>query len=465
MNVDVLKKLAIIFGVVGVLLLLILSIPKFNLNDGDMTILLNSVYKDPGYNASVLNININNKVSTDGLVDTTKVGNYTIHYTLHYISNYMKARVVTVKELDPPTITLVGNEDTYVCPSKDYIEEGYKAIDNYDGDITDKVNRIINGNNITYAVSDTSGNDTTVVRNLVYKDITSPEIELVGGDVTLYVGNTYNEQGYKATDNCLGDITSSVEVSNNINTNIKGSYLVTYKVSDGYNETIKTRNVYIISKNRNVSYERKGVIYLTFDDGPNTTYTPQVVDMLKKYNVKATFFIVPKGNTTDYLIKREYNEGHTVGIHSSSHIYSVVYANDDALYRDISIVNEKIKSITGSYSYIYRYPGGSSNTVSRNYSKGIISRTSVKLHEMGYHYFDWNVSSGDADGKSHSSSDLANNIINSLSRDRANVVLIHDIHPSTAGAVEEVISYGLKAGYSFSNITMDTQEVHHRISN
>ena len=100
-----------------------------------------------------------------------------------------------------------------------------------------------------------------------------------------------------------------------------------------------------------------------------------------------------------------------------------------------------------------------------NYSTGIISRSSLYLHSNGYHYFDWNISSGDASSSAKYAYQIYNNVIKGLSKNRPNVVLMHDTKSYTADAVEDIIKYGLANGYTFSNITMDTKEVHHSIAN
>ena len=86
------------------------------------------------------------------------------------------------------------------------------------------------------------------------------------------------------------------------------------------------------------------------------------------------------------------------------------------------------------------------------------------LHDNGYHYFDWNISSGDAGGTT-TIDGVANNVIRGLSKNRYNVVLMHDTHDYTAYAVERIIQYGIANGYTFAPITMNTREVHHGIAN
>ena len=140
------------------------------------------------------------------------------------------------------------------------------------------------------------------------------------------------------------------------------------------------------------------VIYLTFDDGPsrNTSY---ILDVLKSENVKATFFITGKGS--DYIIKREYEEGHSIGLHTYSHNYKAIYSKVDAYFKDIEAVNQRLCDITTTRSKIVRFAGGSSNTISRRYKKGIMSELTKEVIARGYKYYDWNIDSGDASGVSN----------------------------------------------------------------
>ena len=204
-------------------------------------------------------------------------------------------------------------------------------------------------------------------------------------------------------------------------------------------------------------------IALTFDDGPHPRYTPQILKILKKYNVKATFFVTNKG--PDELIKREYDEGHTVALHTASHDYAILYASDEAYFNDLYSVQDRVKRITGYESKIIRFPGGSSNTISRKYSDGIMSRLTREVQNRGFRYYDWNVSSGDAAGGSPAPSQIYNNVVNALRYDRVNMVLMHDIKSYTRDALRDIIRYGKENGYTFEKITMDTDMITQRVNN
>ena len=204
-----------------------------------------------------------------------------------------------------------------------------------------------------------------------------------------------------------------------------------------------------------------GVIYLTFDDGPGK-YTAHLLDVLAKYGVKATFFVTGTGDSS--LIAREAKEGHSVGIHTLTHKYSKIYKSEEAFFADINAMNEIIKEQTGSYTKLLRFPGGSSNTVSRKYKEGIMTSLTKAVTEKGFTYFDWNVLSGDAGGTIKTEK-VYSNVINGVRDKSYAVVLQHDVRGFSVNAVEKIIKWGLNNGYTFEPLTVDGPTVHQRVNN
>lgn len=347
-------------------------------------------------------------VNIKGNVDTNVIGNYKITYESKILFKSKKIeKEIKVYDDEPPVIT-VDKDVIESCPNKNG-DITYKAVDNYDNDITDKVTKEVIDNKYVLKVSDSSNNETILEIPIEYKDDENPTIKLKGSSIVyLKIGEKYNESGYTATDNCLGNITNRVKISGSVDSDKAGKYTITYSVSDDLNNKIEvTRTVYVYNKNPDIPVGDK-VIYLTFDDGPSS-YTNTLLDILKKYNVKATFFVTSNGS--DDTIKRSFQEGHSIGIHSYSHKYNEIYKSEEAFFKDVDKVNERIKRITGEYSRILRFAGGSSNTVSR-FNKGIMTRLSKEVELKGYKYFDWNVSSSDTATKD--SNKIANNVIRSL---------------------------------------------------
>jgi len=206
-------------------------------------------------------------------------------------------------------------------------------------------------------------------------------------------------------------------------------------------------------------------IYLTFDDGPSYL-TNQILDILKSENVVATFFVIGR-SIDEYAdtVKRAYDEGHAIALHSFTHDYKYIYSADQNYFDDLNQIKSKVYNITGNNSRIIRLPGGSSNTVSKKYNKEIITRITNKLNENDYYYFDWNVDSGDASGKL-TKEQIYQNTISALHQGQ-NIVLMHDAaaKKSTVEALPNIIKYAKENGYTFAKITKDTRTTHHHINN
>lgn len=290
---------------------------------------------------------------------------------------------------------------------------------------------------------------------------------ILNGDNPIYLAKNekYKEPGYVAIDDCDGNITEEVIVTSNLDIKKEGTYYINYEVTDssGNKNTVK-REIIVIPKNNyeeGKTYDK--VIYLTFDDGPGP-YTEKLLDILDRYNVKATFFVTGYDDRYNDVLKKEYEKGHTIGLHSFSHNYGLIYSSVDNYLNDLLKIQDKVKRYTGFESKIVRFPGGSSNTVSKKYAPGIMSELTNKLNEMGYKYYDWNILSGDA-GETTDPNVIVKNVTNAIKENKENMVLMHDIKPYTVDAIERIIHYGLTNGYTFAPITMDTKEVHHSINN
>ena len=287
-------------------------------------------------------------------------------------------------------------------------------------------------------------------------DKTAPEIT-INGDIytTILVGtDEYKELGATVIDDC-DEV--ELEITGTVDAKTVGVYTVTYTSEDN------SGNLATATRTINVIPENHGTVYLTFDDGPGD-YTAELLDVLKKYNVKATFFVTGRGS--DEMILREYQEGHTIGLHTSSHDYSYIYQNMDTFFEDLSSVQERVKNITGYTSYLMRFPGGSSNTVSRRYDGGahIMSQLVGEVESRGFTYFDWNISSGDA-ASGCSPVYVFENVAFGLKEYGDSVVLQHDIKGFSVAAVEQIIQYGLSNGYKFAALDASSFTAHHGVNN
>ncbi len=207
-------------------------------------------------------------------------------------------------------------------------------------------------------------------------------------------------------------------------------------------------------------YAGKKKVYLTFDDGPSQ-YTDDILDILAEYDVKATFFVNGhEGFEAEYL--RIALEGHSLGMHSYSHVYSSVYSDLDGFAEDLYQIQQLIRDITGEECKLYRFPGGSSNAVHHMPMAECIEYLDAK----GIRYFDWNVSGGDALSEYHSATQIVNDVclqVEAINNDTV-VVLLHDAagKRSTVEALPVIIEK-LEAmdDVVLLPITDDTKEVQH----
>lgn len=195
------------------------------------------------------------------------------------------------------------------------------------------------------------------------------------------------------------------------------------------------------------------VAYLTFDDGPTTSVTPKILDTLRRYNVKATFFEV--GSLIEQnpdMSRRVYDEGHLLANHSYAHNYSKLYASEEAFITEVQKTHELIQGITNDPDYpkVFRFPGGGYDAGSYGKKKQEYKKT---LEQNGFRYCDWNALNGDAEGGSPSASQLVERVKSTAKRDHI-VVLMHDAaaKKTTAEALPQIIEYLISQGYTFKTL-------------
>ena len=403
-------------------------------------------------------------VETAGTVDTAKVGTYTISYHASFLGLTGTAqRTVRVVDTTAPVIQLEGDAEVHLYVGDEYSEPGFTAWDACDGELSQSIQTVQDGDVITYTVTDKAGNTATAQRTIVWNLPPTPRIFLEGGEVfNMNAGQKYVEPGFTVV--CAGeqDLASSVTVSGNVNIYVPGTYELTYQVADGQGNTdtaVRSVVVSAVPQPEVVVPEGK-VIYLTFDDGPSI-YTPELLEVLAKYNVKATFFVV---NTENFhMVKDIVAGGHAIGIHSCTHKYKNIYASEEAYFNDISTLQQLIYDETGVMTTLVRFPGGSSNTVS-SFNKGIMTRLTKLLTDTGFQYFDWNVDSGDA-SFAHSSREVYQYITYGATKQDISIVLQHDTQLFSIQAVEKVIQWGQENGYTFLPLEPSSPVVHSKLRN
>ncbi|WMJ82178.1 polysaccharide deacetylase family protein [Clostridium sp. MB40-C1] len=212
------------------------------------------------------------------------------------------------------------------------------------------------------------------------------------------------------------------------------------------------------------SYEEKmkdvKIAYLTFDDGPSKN-TLDILKTLKEYNVKATFFVNGHEELTP-LYKKIAEEGHALANHTYSHNYKTIYSSVNNFENDIKKLDKFLTQITGKEpTHVFRFPGGSNNTVSRKYGGKTIMKDIIKeMDKEGYVYFDWNVDSTDASAFRQNKDKIVSSVINQSKHTNKAVVLMHDLNPktTTVQALPEIIN-GLKAqGFVFDVMSKNSPQ-------
>lgn len=201
-------------------------------------------------------------------------------------------------------------------------------------------------------------------------------------------------------------------------------------------------------------------VYLTFDDGPSK-YTEDILAILERYQVKATFFVVGKdGELSEEALKNIVAAGHTIGLHSYSHKYSEIYQSVEAFAEDFVRQQKYIQEVTGVKSTVYRFPGGSSNTV----SDVDMQEFADYLESQGVEYYDWNISSGDGGSKLLDVQTLVENCTEDIQNRDTSIILMHDSadKSTTVEALPIIIENILAMENTvILPITEQTEPVHH----
>lgn len=193
-------------------------------------------------------------------------------------------------------------------------------------------------------------------------------------------------------------------------------------------------------------------VYLTFDDGPSKDITPQILDVLKANDVKATFFVLgARVELYPDLLKREFNEGHYIANHGYSHQYSKIYESKDTTFQEYVECENSVKNALGNpdyNTYLFRFPGGSNG--------GKYSSIKAEARELfdsyGVAYTNWNCLTGDAEGKK-TKEECIEEMLNTKGNQNSIILLMHDANDKqqTLEALPEIIQYFKNEGYAFKN--------------
>lgn len=295
------KTRTLIISLLILLTIIIISIiyttvPRLELNGvQNMTISYREIYEEPGVILKNANVKYLNKLKIEDNIEQQKIGTYHVDYTLKLGARTLRRRR-NIKIIDDisPIIKLDGDQIMEISINKEYIEPGYKAIDEYDGDITEKVevNGKVDTTNygeyiIKYKVKDNNNNQTEINRIVKVIDEEKPKI-ICESDYSAFAQNTETVIGCKAMDNFDGDITGKIKVLGNYDTKTPGTYNIQYTVED------ETGNKTSINHNIIIYEETKRTAYILIND------EEMLKELLTKKEIPATI-INPIEQTPDYI--------------------------------------------------------------------------------------------------------------------------------------------------------------------
>ena len=422
----------------------------------ELTLEYGEPFEDPGAEAWLIGddgVRTPLRVETSSF-DPEQLGISVVHYYAEQdgVTLCSVSRRITVRDSAAPEITLLGEPG----------ERDYTAVDNHDGDISDRVERVEEEDRIVYTVRDESGNEARAERP---KD---PVLVFVGGERTQIPADyRFVDPGFLAVDMYGRDLSERVEIEGEVTPWHLGEYTLSYTVTDDFGRTVSAERVIeVVQAEMPETVVQEKVIYLTFDDGPAEP-TEALLDMLAKYDAKVTFFVTYSDPRYVDMIGRAYREGHSIGLHGYAHNASLIYASEEDYFDYFDKMQEIIYEQTGEYTRIVRFVGGSSNSASIGICEGIMSRLAEDLTNMGYRYYDWNVQPENAEcDVSAAFQNIAGNAQRICAEgETVPISLQHDPGGWNRLVVERVIQWGLENGYTFKGIDLTTPEVHHRICN
>lgn len=408
------------------------------------------------------------ELQVNNLVDNEKLGQYIIEYVYQ---KYTFTLTVYIDDTVPPQFetqnqTILRNESvdpqTLVTDIRDdsktkvYFKEDYlfNEVKTY---------------KVTVIVEDSYGNksEKNAYVQVQEKDEEPPIVKGLT-PITLLIGDEIDLKKGVSVEDAHDDHPTMTIDDSQLNIRKIGEYEVYYHVQDqAGNEETYTRQVEVLSQyeNREASLDGVKTCYLTFDDGPSEN-TEKILKILDRYQIKATFFVTGTSPKDFHYIKEAYQKGHTIGLHTYSHDYEYIYSSLKNYISDLNRIKEVVYQQTGMNAQFIRFPGGSSNLVSKKYNEGIMTRLSKKVIDLGYQYYDWTSINGDGEGIK-TVEGLQKKAIEEIGHQEDIMFLMHDsaAQDNTVKALPSLLDYLIKKGYTFQVIDETSPTFHHHIQN
>lgn len=475
MNIQKIKKITFKGKITLTIIFLILilgivyyftSRPQVIFKQEDIKIEINDKYDFLKNIERVKNGNIKDvKVNTKN-VDFNKLGTYEVIYTYDNKDYKISLEIVDTKKPEFEIVDLdldVGMEvkpEDMVSKVEDATKTKIKFKKKYKFDQAGNVKVVVQ-------VIDEAGNISEKKATVkLVKDDQVPQINGIE-EMTVIKGTEVDfKLGVNVIDNRDPNPKLVVD-SSKVDLNKIGTYKAVYAASDRAGNKIEKQRVIKVIEKRDIGSTEQNndkVVYLTFDDGPSEN-TQKILDILDRYNVKATFFVTGTNQQYNYLIQEANKRGHTIGLHTYCHDYATVYSSVDAYFNDLNNIGNMVKNLIGFTPKYIRFPGGSSNTVSKKYTPRIMTILTKEVINRGYQYYDWNGDSTDASGNNVAVSKL---IANATSSKSNNVnILFHDTRAksTTVEALPAIIENYLARGYRFEGINDNSFVPHQKVNN
>lgn len=239
-----------------------------------------------------------------------------------------------------------------------------------------------------------------------------------------------SKNNFELNNNKLNEIKIEIDNLNEIDVNIEKEKKEYFKTLKEFEDKVS---------NKEVNYK---IAYLTFDDGPYHL-TNKYLEVLEKYNVRATFFTIgldkekcfdDRSKSCQEVYQKEAKYGHTMANHTYSHlIFKGLYSSTDSFINSVKKQEKLIKDKTGIKTNIVRFPGGIAS------SGSLRNSITKKLKELGYGWVDWTASNGDG-GYVPDKETAMNNLKKTIDED-IEVILFHDYSSVTLSILPEVIEY------------------------
>ncbi len=463
------KKVFFLCGIlfVGLFCLFLHKQPRIRFTHHEIHIALHDEVKPYDYIDELSHIDIKN-LEIDNHVDAQKLGQYTIEY--HYKQRTFTLEVF-VDDVTPPQFETINTQilkNQTVNPAtlvKD-IRDDSQTIVYF---LKDYLFNEIKTYKVEIVVEDAYGNKT--VKNAYVlvedKDIQAPIVEGIE-PLTILIGEDIHlREGVIVRDN--HDTQPILNIDDSLlNLRKTGEYEVKYIVEDhSGNKATYIRKVEVLSQydNKEPKADGRKTCYLTFDDGPSQN-TKAILDILDRYHIKATFFVTGESQEYVHYIKTAHDKGHTIGLHAYDHDYQKIYSSVSQYMKDLNQISELVYKQTGEYTHFIRFPGGSSNMVSKQYNSGIMKRLTHKVIDLGYQYYDWTSLNGDGENIK-TVEGLKKKAIESIGNKEDIMFLMHDSGAcdNTVKALPDILDYLIKKGYEFYPIDEKSPTFHHTVQN